>query len=212
MHKGVVLMMKASCRDEAREKADAFMEPFNEQIEGVKHGVWDWYVIGGRWSGTLNPLNKAFDEVARKIVKSKDGFISTDDVDRAQPELQKAWEDLGGKGRNPWGRDQYSEAPDADDILPLSECGTILTDWRQNPVREAAHEMKRYFEIYWKPLDLKKAFRSFKWTLGYYLRCASSILFQRFCFDANLYNTEARNFSVPADKTGWWAVMVDMHS
>ncbi len=48
MHKGVILLMKAGDRKEAEAKAEEFLN------SGYGDGrVWDWYVIGGRWTGLL---------------------------------------------------------------------------------------------------------------------------------------------------------------
>ena len=54
MHKGVILLIKASQRDEAKDKVQEFMVHYGDG------DIWDWYVIGGRWSGTLNSKSKEF--------------------------------------------------------------------------------------------------------------------------------------------------------
>ena len=60
MHKGVILLTKASDRDEAVSQVESFLENYGDG------DVWDWYVIGGRWSGTLNTKAKEFFVAAEK--------------------------------------------------------------------------------------------------------------------------------------------------
>jgi len=47
MHKGIILLVKATTRKEAKHKAVAFLQPYGNG------DVWDWYQIGGRWTGEL---------------------------------------------------------------------------------------------------------------------------------------------------------------
>ncbi len=56
MHKGVILLIKASDKNEAKDKVQEFMVQYGDG------DIWDWYVIGGRWSGTLNSKSKEFFE------------------------------------------------------------------------------------------------------------------------------------------------------
>jgi hypothetical protein len=59
MHKGVILLTKADNESEAVLNAEDFLADFQNH-------VWDWYYIGGRWSGALtgtipkgrNPYNE----------------------------------------------------------------------------------------------------------------------------------------------------------
>lgn len=57
MHKGVILLTKAKNREEAKAKAEEFLEPYGDG------DVWDWYVIGGRWSGTLDNYSPEDDPI-----------------------------------------------------------------------------------------------------------------------------------------------------
>lgn len=210
MHKRVILLTKADSVTTAREKADAFM--LQHGGDESKHSAWDWYVIGGRWSGTLNLLNKDFEKKAREIVPNNaHGFISTDDVERAKPELQRAWKEIGGTGRNPWARDQYSNEPEYDDIVPLNECEVVLNDWKQEPLKCAIKEVKAWWDNWVSEKTFKQIWNS-KWSLKYTGRDVFSFLFQRFFFDCNIFNIESNNYSIPLDKNGWYAVMIDMHN
>lgn len=80
-------------------------------------GYWgnsksDWFVIGGRWSGVLAEMKlDNFHKKASKLIKSKRtkkgadmSFFTEDECNKYEKELQKLWEDLGGKGKNTWNR------------------------------------------------------------------------------------------------------------
>lgn len=64
MHKGVIILVKANDRYDAYKNTVEFLESYQDT-------VWDWYQIGGRWSRTLNPLNKQFDAKARTFCLMK---------------------------------------------------------------------------------------------------------------------------------------------
>ena len=52
MHKGIILLVKAGTPQEARDAAE---NQLNEWAERNEDSV-DYGGVGGRWSGTLNPL------------------------------------------------------------------------------------------------------------------------------------------------------------
>lgn len=47
MHKGIILLVKAISYDKAKLSAENFLEE-------NKYRNWDWYQIGGRWTGLLD--------------------------------------------------------------------------------------------------------------------------------------------------------------
>ena len=47
MHKGVICLTKATDKQDAISNVESFLESYGDSK------VWDWYEIGGRWSGTL---------------------------------------------------------------------------------------------------------------------------------------------------------------
>lgn len=51
MHKGIICLTRAANSDDAIENVETFLEDYGNG------NVWDWYVIGGRWSGVLNQTN-----------------------------------------------------------------------------------------------------------------------------------------------------------
>ena len=200
MHKGVILLVKAETEQDAKEKATNFMDRYQDT-------VWDWYVIGGRWSGILNDLATKFSNKADKILKKeKHGFITQKEVTDKQPELQKLWEDLGGSGTNPLGRSTYDSEGATDDVMPLKDCLETVLDWVQDPELESDKVLAELETEYPKEGDAKNFMR------GYLLKKAGSLLEEDFFFDTNVYNVEDWNYSIPDDIDGWFAVVIDMHN
>lgn len=88
-------------------------------------GKADWYVIGGRWSGWLKSIQNDFfkkaDEFLKSKQKEKKDFITQDEVNNNQDELQKIWIDLGEYSLNPYNRSSYQTTGYEDDVLLLDE-------------------------------------------------------------------------------------------
>jgi hypothetical protein len=96
-------------------------------------GYWggakcDWFVIGGRWSGVFSGLRVKgdFHEEARKLVleNSPSGeereFPSSADYEKHAEKIQELWRSLGGRGFNPYARDQYKSDGYHDDAINLT--------------------------------------------------------------------------------------------
>ena len=93
MHKAVILIMQAESRKDAKTTTDKFMDDF-------KNDVWDWWVIGGRWSRTLNSHKVEFDKQAQEMcltaqIKQR-GEEHKDDlcqstIDEMQGDLNTLW-------------------------------------------------------------------------------------------------------------------------
>jgi len=99
MHKGIILLLKVEDKEEIIYRIKEFMKEY----EG---NVWDWYVIGGRWSGTLNKNYKRFYE----LVKEKNipiQYYSDIEKKETQEQLQEIWIGLGEKSINPIIRDSF---------------------------------------------------------------------------------------------------------
>src|SRR5450432_1763921 len=134
MHKGIILLVKATDKDEAISEVNSFMEPYGDG------DVWDWFVIGGRWSNMLTPKDKReeWQQRAKELLpKNEHGFISTKDVERVAPELQTLWEVCGLKGNNSY-YDNYKLPTTGDyyDVLPLSECIDTVKEYAANVPEE----------------------------------------------------------------------------
>ncbi len=95
MHKGVILLTQAVTKEEAKDNVEHFLEPYGNG------DVWDWYVIGGRWSGVLNLKAKEFWKTAKKEcppTHEKLGY-SNKDVEKYSKEFQEIWDRIEGKGQ-----------------------------------------------------------------------------------------------------------------
>ncbi len=208
MHKAVMLIVKAHDRQEAVNNAKEFMEEYKED-------VWDWYVIGGRWTCQLLPMTKDFFEKSKAILHEDNGFLSQNEVDNKQSELQRLWESLEGPGKNPCSN-HYKLPEDGQngDVLPLSKCLKIVQEWHQDPVEAGQKEearAKEWLEIGGRrdadgnPYD--------DWRMyGYVLECAAQLYQQNFSFECNVFNVESHDFSIPKEIDDYFVVMIDMHN
>jgi len=206
MHKGVILLMKASDKDEVLEKTQAFMVQYGDG------DVWDWYVIGGRWSGTLNSKSKEFFLKAeahfKKMYPDKgDAFLSTKMVQEQAQALELIWESLEGEGLNPYARSSYDDFGNEDDILPLSTCTDVVKEWTKDLNQEA--------ENYWaKMLEAKKPESALDMS-AYYANRYAEARYDEFCFESNVYDieNETNNPSQALEEVDeYFAVMIDMHN
>lgn len=232
MHKGVILLVKAEDSKQARFRADRFMGAYRD-IE------WDWYVIGGRWSGTLIENEKKFKEGMIDIYRKMDpefkddGFISYNLIERedVQKALQELWESLGEKSLNPVSRDgflhysgkqiktKYSnpEPYDGmgqgqefkDDIMPLKDCLKAVKDYGYDP-EEKSKQYEKEAQEYLNKDDWDDKTKAM--MRGFKLKEAGRILREDFCFETNVYNVEEFNYSIPENPDGYYAVMIDMHN
>lgn len=198
MHKGVILLVKADSKEDAVSKVNEFMEPYGDSR------VWDWFVIGGRWSGRLDKASILFWDAAKKAVPPQTEFGWTEsEIKKHKPEFEAIWKRLGGKGPSPVNRDQYESDGNDGDIQPLNDCLEAVKDFAGDMTARANEEKKRAQEYADKDQPSME---------GYCLRTAGELLSQNFCFDCNLYNVEEGDYSIPENPEGWFAVMIDMHN
>lgn len=132
MHAGIVLLTKAPDKEEAIDNVNGFLE----QYEG---DVWDWYVIGGRWSGILNKQYHKFTELAKAHFKfaypnNDSPFLTTAMFDEQKEALQNIWEGLGETTENPYSRSSDIDKGNVDDVVPLSECLEVVNKWKKDMV------------------------------------------------------------------------------
>lgn len=206
MHKGVILLAKASNRDEALTQVDSFLENYGDG------DVWDWYVIGGRWSGTLNAKSKEFFVAAEKHFKQaypekENPFLTTAMVQEQSVALGEIWSSIGGVGLNPYTRDNYNSVGEDDDAIPLNDCVEVVKDWTRDTDAEAE-------ELWNKMLEAKKEDAPHDMS-AYYAKRYAEAKYDEFCFECNVYDIDEQTNN-PAhaleNADQYFAVMVDMHN
>jgi len=207
MHKGVILLVKADDRDDAISQANDFLEPYGDG------DVWDWFVIGGRWSGNLNTLSKTFYEKAKVLFEqaypNEDSpFLSTKMVEEQEQNLHEIWNSIGGKGQNPYSRSSYVSDGFEDDCIPLTDCVPVIQDWKKDMVAEA--------ETTWNKMIAAKSDSADKYDMSaYYAGVYRDLKYDSFSFESNVYDVVNRtnNPSTALENPEqWWAVQIDMHN
>lgn len=190
MHKGIILLVKADSRKLAEKKIKEFMDQYENQ-------VWDWWTIGGRWTGTLDKYEPHKDRAnyekcdlcngtglrndrIGQDARAKDPSYTCNACGHYNSETKK-YEYEHGHSR-PGLKLKFTYNRHANDIMALSECLDVVKEWHQDPEQE------------------------------YVLGIAAKHLKEDFHFDVNVYNTETLDYSIPEDVAGWFAVMVDIHN
>ena len=216
MHKGVILLVKATTGTVAINKAKAFLAPYGDSK------VWDWYQVGGRWTGTLDGYDPADHRENYETCFICNGKgMRRDSLGRAARledpnykcngcthynEETKTYEySKFGKGLAPMWPSKMK--PHEGDCLPLSKCITKVKEWEQDPEAEAVKEMREAEERWGKLSDKPN-----KDMYSYCKKIASRLRKAEFCFDCNVFNVETKNYSIPTKLAGWYAVMIDMHN
>ena len=205
MHKGVILLVEASDKEEALNEVESFLEPYGEGF------VWDWYQIGGRWNNTLAPKDKLdmFKEKCDSILsKNEHGWLTQNEIDSKQELLQKAWEECGLEGNNNY-CNHYNLPEDGNvyDIVPLKDCIDVVKEWCKDLDKERE-------ELWNKLVQAKEESKEGKWdSTGYLAGQYRDAQYGNFCFDSNVYNvTEELAEDIPDNIEEYFAVMVDMHN
>jgi hypothetical protein len=194
MHHLTILLVKADDKEEARTKADSFLEPHGEGR------IWDWYQVGGRWSGVLDPHSDAFYKWAGTLVEH--GFACRW-IDDNKKLLQDKWEEMGGNGDNPLTRNGSIgyRGDNGDDIMPLSSCLEAVK-WHSVTDKEAT--LKELADKFNAEKD--------RWAKAFAAEQYYNVAMGHFYFEASVYNVEDYGIELPEDPTGYWAVVIDMHN
>lgn len=195
MHKGVILLVKATDEEEASDKVNEFMEGYQGQ-------VWDWWSLGGRWTGTLDKYNPSEDPKNLETCFLCNGTGLRNDELGKQARKENPEYTCNGCGGTGKSVKFPSDWKHKNNIMPLSNCLGVVKEWAQDPEKEFEEHSKKALENY-------KDNRSMK---AYSLKVAAQLLGEEFCFDCNVYNLEDYDYSIPEDVEGFFAVMVDMHN
>jgi hypothetical protein len=219
MHKAVILLVK---KDDMATDPESIEQKVNEFMEQYGEGdVWDWYVIGGRWSGTLLEHTKPFYKKAEDFLREKypneaHGFITTTMVEEQADALQAIWIEMGGQNVNPYNRDQYVMTGNySDDIMPLIDCIPIINDWALDMKEEAENCFAKILEE--KKKEKLAAVNGEKiWPMsGYYAGKYHSLSNDSFSFDSNVYDIDNQTNDpgqALSEPENYFAVMIDMHN
>lgn len=211
MHKGILLLTKATDKDEAKSNVESFLEGYGDGK------VWDWYVIGGRWSGVLNKSAVEFYKLADKLFVAKNkgkkkDYVSMQDVEDSATELQTIWEKLGEKSRNPFNRDNYKSGldsdtlPTTDDVMLATEAEVVIRKWAKE------NDMKKQAQEFWDKMVEEKKRGKDETMSAYYAKRYAECQYDDFCFESSVYDIEKGTNTPPEDLTGYYCVVVDMHN
>jgi len=211
MHKAVICLTKASDRDEAISNVRSFLEEYGDG------DVWDWYVIGGRWSGTLNAKNHEFQTKAAEHFKSvypedSSPFLTTKMVEEQAEHLQAIWIEIGGTGNNPYARSSYDDKGQDDDSVPMSTCLDVINDWKLDMRAEG----EKHFEKMLEAREGEKINGSKFLTMSaYYAGLYRDCLYDSFSFESNVFDIDegTNNITTALENPDkYYAVIVDMHN
>lgn len=126
--------------------------------------VADWFVIGGRWSGTLSAVRHGADfraEAMRRIPPRFPIGYADDEREAHATALQALWEELGGSDRNPLCRDQYADLGYGDDAQIVDE---MLYDALLAPYEGSDCDGETFLDLDWQPVS-REAFVGRKWLV-----------------------------------------------
>lgn len=110
MHTSCLIIIKSELQDGTIEDyVSMAMNPFQEEDS---NGWWDWYVIGGRWSGKLEKIKLDQDklkEFAKQFEEEKLGWSSQEKPENLQiARAKELWHTIFGDNSEPLiGRDRY---------------------------------------------------------------------------------------------------------
>lgn len=202
MHFLSMLIVNADSKKEARAAARDFIEQYQNH-------VYDWYVIGGRWSGYLTRRKldqETYEKFSKEFQEKKLGWTNAENLECKQRKLShelfmKYFPDF--KGEIPVYRDVYNQDGSSDDVMPLSECVDI--------VKEAVEEFNLIYpqiveEAKKQILDTGTIERYTAWKLGKYAY-EDTYTASHLVFDIQSYTV-----SVPKNYNGCYVVVVDLHN
>ena len=208
MHKGVVLLVKAESLEDARSYAESFLEEYGNG------DVWDWYEIGGRWSGMLDPRHYKYSKLVSDKKKEKFPEKEGLDLDFAkldQEEYDALWIKAGGEPGTQYNDSMFNSIEN--NIKSLSECLDIVKEYNTPSIKDKAIE-------YWDKMieakneEIEKELKGMPTSTmsAYYAGLYRDCKYDSFSFEQNVFDTDSYSSEIPEDITDMWAVVVDMHN
>lgn len=110
MHASCLIIIKADLKDGTSEEyVSMAMNPFQEEDS---NGWWDWFVIGGRWSGQLSRIKldpEKLKEFGKQVEEQGLNWVSKDKPENLQnARAKELWHTIFGEDSEPLvGRDRY---------------------------------------------------------------------------------------------------------
>jgi hypothetical protein len=202
MHFLSFLIVKADSREEAVRRARDFLEEYQNQ-------VWDWYVIGGRWSGYITQSNldqATYEKFSKEFRENALGLISKDNPEckqrkRAHELFMKYFPNF--EGDIPIYRDPYLHDGYLDDVVPLGCCEEII----QKFIDDFHSRYGKLVEKAKKEIESDGTInRITAWELGRYSYDDS------YSTDHTVFNVENYSVSIPDNPEGYYVVTVDLHN
>lgn len=218
MHKGMILLTKAEDADDAIANVESFLENYGEG------NVWDWYDIGGRWTGLLSGYDPADDPENQETCNLCGGTgFRTDQIGKSARVEQPTYTCNGcgeyNQETKEWGHGKYgpgvklkwptSWVKHHGDAMPLSLCLPKVQEWARDLKKTTQEFLYKMNE----ELEAEKANPDGYKMSGYYARQYADDIGGYFCFNTNVYDVELGEAeSIPEDTTGYWAVVCDLHN
>lgn len=221
MHKAIILITKAGDKDLALDNVKQFMKPYGGG------DVWDWYTIGGRWSGILAPDRTAYDKWAKTFIVEKikenptfKGYLPESGevshypqciIDDNTREFERQWLKHGYSAPSPY-FNNYKLPKDGGyyDVVELKNCLHVLPDWITDIEKEKDEAWEKMTEARTKFKDKADSYDMTPYYAKQYYNLGSgnfSWEFGNFDIDSECPLSE-----IPSDLTDLWAVVVDMHN
>lgn len=193
MHKGVILLAKAKTKKEAIDKLYTFMARYNENDPNCENPVWDWWVIGGRWSGTFSlaalgkdRVNKFWQEFVEQGL-ARIGSNPQEHRKKIEKLFRQHFPEF--QGECPVTRNTYKETGYEDDIKPLKDVLPIVQEW-YNEYKKSADDYRRDLADLKKKAEEEPAQEQEAWLIRMYEKRIQEIEGApekaQFSFEANI--------------------------
>jgi hypothetical protein len=206
MHYKLEIVMPPT--DNIEKAIDTILEPFSEHDEDARHPFWDWYVIGGRWSGSKVKERIGEDVLTAFYQWCRDEGVTVSNVQWGKqslmpedqiPKVDAKWQELTGL-EGPCLIFQHSGDSNDGDICTVKD---LPEGYTAAHVIVASHENEAFYMVeddIWNGVNHVKA----DWDGTVHAAIAAAI--ER----AAYYKDEYREKSTPNDN--WLVVTVDYHS
>ena len=186
MHTGLILLVKANGRQQARKNAEEFLSGYD------RGRVCDYYVFGGAWSGILTGYEPR---------ANPDNFETCHVCWATGRAHGETCYHCSGSGRAL--KFVFNWVPYAGDTMPLvkvkKKVAEYLGGWRTRQLQRAN-----------EGIAVAEA-EGREFLLGHYHGLKGNVLCDEFCRESVVYDVESRSNSMPECTDGYWAAVFDLH-